>query len=116
MRFSKQTKSFYCFVITSGLLLFSSQVVAEDDFLSAIEAESQKVESTENQPGDQSGGESVDDSRQKLEELLSEKYRGSYKFYVKLPERSRQEVVGEYEKGTSIAEIRKKIVDRYLQR
>ena len=40
---------------------------------------------------------------------------GTYGFYRKLPERSRQEVFGEYRRGVGMDKIRKKIVSRLLQ-
>jgi hypothetical protein len=99
---------------------------ADDDYLKALEIESSKLE-TRNQEG---GTEQQDktastqenneaakpDVRDKFEKILDEKYHGSYVFYSKLPERSRQEIVNDYEQGMSFTDVRKKIIDRFLQR
>jgi hypothetical protein len=111
------------FAIILGLLVSNAVVAADDDFLSAIEAESEKVGSRhapeEQLPAKNADGaedENVARSLDEFEQLLEERYRGSYVFFSKLPERSREEIFQEYQRGMPIGKIRKKIVDRYLQR
>lgn len=113
-------------------------IAAEDDYLSAIEAESKKIDARgidareidgrENvdSPGSTDAGVSGDaeagvagegvEKRNEFEAILAEKYHGSFIFYRKLPEHSRQEIIEEYQRGTSFVKIRKKIVDRFMQR
>lgn len=91
--------------------------VLAQDYLDQIEMEAGKVE--QHTPaadgGGGSGGASSKD-RLTFEAILQDEYAGSYTFYEKLPERSRQEIVDDYVNGASIDEIREKIVNRYLQR
>lgn len=90
----------------------------EDPFLSAISREAAKVDGTtqptleknEAQAGSPDAGPSIE----AFEEDLKSRYRGSYTFYDKLPRRTREEVFEEYREGASIDEIRKKIMDRFL--
>ena len=88
-----------------------------DDYLSAITAEANKVE--QGAPigtGATTTGESagIDESLNRFESDLKARYRGSYTFYRKLPKRSREEIFQSYIDGASIDEIRKKIMDRFL--
>ena len=55
-------------------------------------------------------------SRQVFESELKEKYAGSAVFYSKLPPATQEEIFLEYRSGASIAELRKKIMDRFLHR
>ena len=106
------------FAIACGLLQTGALTAAEDDFLSAIEAESQKVDSRQEADEQKTTSDTQVDAeaRDKFETVLAKQYQGSFKFYSKLPERSRQEIVQEYERGTSMVKIRKKIIDRFMQR
>jgi hypothetical protein len=113
-------------VLLLCLCVSGAAFAADDDYLKAIEVESGKLESrqqdvdsgeTQATPAPQTdAGSATLDVRDKFEKILDEKYHGSYVFYQKLPERSRQEIVNEYEQGTPFEEIRKKIIDRFLQR
>ncbi len=109
------------------VLLVASGAFAADDYLSAIEAESEKVEGQPQQvdkaveeavPAEVggTGNDANSEERIAFENLLKERFLGTYNFFNKLPERSRQEIVQEYRRGTSIVRIRKKIVDRFMQR
>lgn len=49
-----------------------------------------------------------------FENELEGQYRGSYLFYKKLPRRAQEEIFLEYQKGASIDDIRKKIMNRFL--
>jgi hypothetical protein len=51
-----------------------------------------------------------------FEQLLADKYAGSSVFYRKLSLRQQEEIYDAYLSGMSIKEIRKKIVQRYLNR
>lgn len=117
------------FAILVACLLASVPACSADDYLSELDAEVKKVESREIDAD--SGGSRVVDpaqntsvpvgaaansSRDTFEALLRERYLGTYGFYRKLPERSRQEIYVDYRDGAPIAEVRKKIIDRLLQR
>ncbi|MEW8507601.1 MAG: hypothetical protein AB2598_12940 [Candidatus Thiodiazotropha sp.] len=88
----------------------------EDPYLSAISSEAEKVEPAETTSNSESveDGESGGPNLQAFEEDLRARYMGSFTFYKKLPRRSREEVFEEYKGGASIDEIRKKIMDRFL--
>jgi hypothetical protein len=90
----------------------------EDASLSAITQEAQKVEA-ETQPTLRETGEPVAAAEDgfgllAFEEDLKTRCLGSYTFYLKLPERSREEVFLESRDGASIGEIREKIMDHFL--
>ena len=53
-------------------------------------------------------------NRRAFEQELKQLYEGTYLFYEKLPERSREEVFIEYNQGASLEEVRKTIIDRFL--
>ncbi|MEW8395104.1 MAG: hypothetical protein AB2707_02980 [Candidatus Thiodiazotropha sp.] len=74
------------------------------------------MESTEASTLAETAGDEETDgpSLQAFEEDLKARYMGSFTFYKKLPRRSREEVFEEYKGGASIDEIRKKIMDRFL--
>lgn len=107
-----------CCLLAFGFSPVSTLTAAEaEDYLSAITAEANKVE-----PGAESGtsvaapggNSGVDESLNRFESDLKVRYRGSYTFYRKLPKRSRDEIFQGYIDGASIDEIRKKIMDRFL--
>lgn len=100
------------------LLSAGSGWSADDPYLQALDAEVDKVES---HPVDVAHLSAADAaaaaaSREAFELLLRDRYAGTFVFYNKLPERSRQEIFDEYAGGASITGVRKKIIDRLLQR
>ena len=111
-----------------GVLLSSAPALFAD-YLSDLDAEVKKVEarqidgesgtSTVEAPAEVSAenGQGRDGAtRDGFEALLKENYLGTFGFYKKLPERSRQEIYAEYRDGAPMSEVRKKIIDRLLQR
>ena len=127
MRFNsrKSTQRLFAFVLF--LFLLMPAIAADDDYLKAIEAETSKVgiqadeseNKTEGQAPvdeDTATNNEVSEERVAFEAVLKDRYHGSYTFYSKLPERSRQEIVQEYKRGTPFVKITKKIVDRSMQR
>ncbi|MEW8026988.1 MAG: hypothetical protein AB2792_04595 [Candidatus Thiodiazotropha sp.] len=122
-RYARITCEFYIFLkfkvfALFAMLLFAQLTVAEEDpYLSAISSEAEKVESTETTTGseaDEMGGAVDGPSLKAFEDDLKASYMGSFTFYKKLSRRSREEVFEEYKGGASIDEIRKKIMDRFL--
>ena len=112
-----------------SLLLASAPVLSADDYLSELDAEVKKVEarkidgetgtSTIEAPAEiplEATDQRPGASRDAFESLLKQKYLGTFGFYKKLPERSRQEIFAEYQSGAPMSEVRKKIIDRLLQR
>jgi hypothetical protein len=95
---------------------------AQTDYLQALEAEATKISAPSPAvnagqqadspvaPADSAPG------RDQFETVLREQYRGTYVFYQELPENAREEFLGEFRRGVPLAELREKIVDRYLQR
>jgi hypothetical protein len=111
------------------LLLMLGAPALLADYLSDLDAEVKKVEAR--QIDGESGTSTVaapaelsaDDgepregtTRDAFEALLKENYLGTFGFYKKLPERSRQEIYIDYRDGAAMSEVRKKIIDRLLQR
>ena len=121
------------FLPVIGILGFSTIASSADDYLSELEVEAGKVDAERIDPGratdpgaakQSAEGEQASQSQEKLDlaaqranfgSLLKKHYFGTYGFYRKLPERSRQEVFGEYRRGVGMDKIRKKIVSRLLQ-
>jgi hypothetical protein len=111
------------------LLLLLGAPALWADYLSDLDAEVKKVEarqidgesgtSTVEAPAELStaAGEPREGAtRDAFEALLKENYLGTFGFYKKLPERSRQEIYIDYRDGAPMSEVRKKIIDRLLQR
>ncbi len=112
-----------------ALWVASSPALSADDYLSELDSEAAKVEARGIDP---SAGKvevatppvgeaaapvvpvrSID--RVAFEGLLKKHYLGTYRFYKKLPERSREEIFEQYRGGADIGVIRNKIVSRLLQ-
>ncbi|MGB5451066.1 MAG: hypothetical protein WBM71_06940 [Sedimenticolaceae bacterium] len=94
---------------------------ADDPYLRMLEAEVTKVEgvSTDTKgdgaaPAAGTGGSASLASREHFEAMLRETHVGTYSFYRRLPERSREEIFIDYGNGASTAALRDKIVDRFL--
>lgn len=97
---------------------------ADDAYLKMLDEEASKVEQQSTDTGNDGdmsavGGGPVRPaqnmpSRERFEALLRREHVGTYSFYSKLPERSREEVFLDFSRGTSLEALRKKIVDRYL--
>ena len=106
------------------LLLSIAPVFAADDpYLEMLDQEATKVEGPSSDTGDNgnaisgAGGNPQPmalPSRQRFEQLLRQQNVGTYSFYRKLPERSREEIFLDYSKGASMEALREKIVNRYL--
>ena len=105
-----------CAMLLSLAIPFST-IAAEDPYLSAISVEAEKVDAaaqpTLDSPAPQPANDGGVDLRA-FEEDLKARYKGSYTFYVKLPQRSREEIFQEYRDGASIETLRKKIMDRFM--
>ncbi|MCU7883008.1 MAG: hypothetical protein KZQ82_02310 [Candidatus Thiodiazotropha sp. (ex Lucinoma annulata)] len=120
-----------CFTRMSGIRLkhqisvllvmcFAVQLVVadEDPYLSAISSEAAKVETTapvlDGDEGSAVESTAVGPSMHAFEGDLKARYMGTFTFYKRLPRRAREEIFEEYKGGASIDEIRKKIMDRFL--
>lgn len=100
-----------------------SPVAAGDPYLDAVDEEAAKVgkDTTVNNSKSMRRGASgdtsartADSSKAGFEALLRREHLGTYSFYRKLSQRSRDEIFGDYRDGASITALREKIVDRYL--
>ncbi len=100
------------------LVCVTGTCAAEDDYLSTLSREAEKVEAdvqpTVTETGEPAAPTESGLNLQAFEEDLKARYKGSYTFYQKLPKRTREEVFLEYRDGASMDEIRKKIMDRFL--
>lgn len=114
-----------CRIVGAFALLVTAAGVSstDDPYLQLIDEEVTKVEVQQGDaamsgiataaPG--AGGKvSAGVSREAFEALLRERHVGTYSFYRRLPERSRQEIYLDYSNGASITLLRDKIVDRFL--
>jgi len=99
---------------------FSVASAADDPYLELLNEEATKVEPEATDTGKDSDERVLPDSgskltsRERFEALLEQQHAGTYSFYRKLPERSREEVFLDYSNGASMEALREKIVDRYL--
>ena len=111
-------------VTASLILLFAASLVyGEDTYLRALEDEANKVvapaaaDSNDTPvPASPERNPAGDSAQQEFETLLQERFRGTHVFYKELPANVQQEFADEFARGTPVAELREKIVDRYLQR
>jgi len=102
-------------------LVVSAGVPAEEDpYLSAITREAFKVDGASQTTSGEVDSPSISEddglSISAFEEDLKTRYKGSYTFYERLPRRTREEIFEEYRQGVSIGEIRRKIMDCFLNR
>lgn len=96
----------------------------DDAYLKALDAEVSKVGGAltdtggDAAPGASPGSTQKDarpeSSRERFEALLRERHIGTYSFYRRLPERSREEIFLDYAGGDAMDVLRDKIVDRFL--
>ncbi|MES9897502.1 MAG: hypothetical protein ABW148_00590 [Sedimenticola sp.] len=109
------------------LLPFNLSAAEEDDYLSEINMEGEKVgkRTGQSQPSRDSGstvareaglGFTSGMSMEEFSVYLKEKYTGSGVFYKKLEPRSQEEIYEVYLGGAPYAEVRKRIMDRFLKR
>lgn len=107
-----------CGVLVVGLFS-TSMLAAEDPYLDLLDREAVKVDraasDTFTAAEDVGGNPSRPvASQESFETLLRRQHVGTYSFYRRLPERSREEVYLDYRGGASIETLRGKIIDRYL--
>lgn len=105
-------------IVVSGMLAAPAAPAEQDPYLQTLEGEVDKLEP--NGVGEESASTSTPESRQeatlvrdRFESMLQQRYAGTYSFYTRLPERSRQEIVGEYRHGADIRQLRQMIIDRF---
>lgn len=110
------------------LMSATSVLVAQDDYLKALESEATKIDAEPERSesvtgaGDVAVASAADSTpgsgvtREQFESLMQDKYRGTYVFYRQLQPHTQEEIFSEFEKGVPIAELRDKVVERYLQR
>ncbi len=106
-------------ILLGLLLITTSPCSIGDAYLEMIEEEAKAVEmdpSLLNSMGGQSPVKASPTlgSRRAFEQELKQLYEGTYLFYEKLPERSREEVFIEYNQGASLEKVRETIIDRFL--
>ncbi len=102
----------------------ATAVAADDAYLELLDREATKVERVPTDTAGDGGAGSdraeqrpvaqARPSRDHFEALLQHQHVGTYSFYRKLPERSREEIFLDYGDGASMEALREKIVDRYL--
>ena len=114
----------FCALILINAPLASAQAV-EDTYLELLDQEVTKVEpSATDTSGDVPGGSRQGEgtpaaappasSRAHFEAQMRRQQVGTYSFYSRLPERSREEIFLDYSSGASMDALREKIIDRYL--
>lgn len=106
-------------VIAAGYSV-SPALAADDPYLELLDREVTKVEPVASDTVDEGRGVVGNDasrpvaSKESFETLLRRQHVGTYSFYRRLPERSREEVYLDYRSGASMEVLRGKIIDRYL--
>lgn len=106
------------------LVTLGAAHAADDPYLQLLDQEVSKVEpgatdkgndaATAQVPARDSAATAPLASRKHFEDVLHEQHVGTYSFYRKLPERSREEIFLDYSGGASMEALRKKIIDRFL--
>jgi len=124
-----RTPLYRCFSHMAGAVLFVSTMLpvshsADDGYLHQLDEEVTKVESISTDTvGDDvarpakagaKGQAQAAPSRERFETQLRQQHVGTYSFYRRLPERSREEIFVDYANGASMEALREKVVDRYL--
>jgi hypothetical protein len=114
-----------------GLLVSCTiYAAAQDDYLQAIELETEKLEGggkavsgpttsrNTRKVREGSGEKSLQPglSMEGFEQQLSDNYTGSAVFYRKLSRRSQEEIYGKYREGAVMSELRSTIMNRFLNR
>ena len=118
-----QSLTLPCAICMVMVICCTAVVAAADPDLELLDKEVAKVESSPTditrENGKPSGGvtaepSSTAPSREQFELLLRRHHVGTYSFYRRLPERSREEVFLDHSAGASMEALRSKIIDRYL--
>ncbi|WP_078121156.1 hypothetical protein [Thiosocius teredinicola] len=95
----------------------------EDPYLELLNEESSKVgDDTADTTGDgklrpklnATKSAKLAETQEEFEEILRGSHVGTYSFYHKLPERTREEIYADYKSGTEMEDLRRKIIDRFL--
>jgi hypothetical protein len=123
-RSNSKTECFRCICGAALLAVLLPQGHAADDaYLQLLDEEVVKVEepATDTRLDDAASSRPAGRdqalqpvSRERFETLLKQTRAGTYSFYRRLPERSREEIFLDYSDGASLEALRVKIVDRYL--
>jgi len=103
-------------VLVFSLFLPLVAPAADDEYLKLLQAEAQKLSTPE--PGEALQTRADTDATNDIgsfEEELKNHYRGSYLFYEKLSRNSQEEIFLDYKNGSTIDDIRKKIMNRFLR-
>ena len=108
-------------VCLAVLLVGSAPVAAtDDDYLRLLDEEVSKVDGAAGvadvaAPGNVDGaGGRAPGTRQQFEDTLRDQHVGTYSFYRRLPERSRQEIFLDFQAGMPMDQLRDKVVERFL--
>jgi len=107
---------------------FPSQALDDKGYLDAISQEADKVEqrpagerSDANNPGSAAtqlppasdGARTASITLEQFEEKLKQDYLGTYTLYMKLSQRSKEEIYESHVKGTRLDDLREKVLIRY---
>ena len=100
--------------VVMGIVLSSCAVASEDAYLDLLDQEATKVGGVTTDTEVNVAGPGPAPSRTAFEASLRDGHVGTYSFYRRLPERSREEIFHDYRSGASMEALRGKIIDRYL--
>lgn len=97
---------------------------SDDAYLEALDQEVSKVEGVSSDTAEDKAelvapkverrSTTAVPSREVFETQLRDRHVGTYSFYRRLPERSREEIFLDYSNGASMEALRSKIIERYL--
>lgn len=121
MGYSRSATTPKFFTVSAFLFALSmtglASAAGEDDYLKALEAESQKMEAKEF-VAESAEGENIesDAQRNEFEMYMKAKHKGTYAFYRKLPDYSKEEIFMAFTDGALMEDIRYMVIERKLNR
>ena len=115
--FSEKDRWCSSLIMLAYLLTFPAAGYPEESYLDAISVESEKLGDAPSVNTEVTGRRepaAADGPVEQFEQELEARYKGTYLFYKQLPVKSQEEVFLEHQKGASVEDVRKTIMNRYL--
>ena len=112
LRLLRHIKPFFFIISLFGWL--TQPLLAEDDYLSLISSEAQKIDETSSSASPEEKKATLDEAQvQAFEATLKDQFKGSYFVYTRLDEQAKKSLQKDYASGATFEEIRTKILALY---